>query len=80
MSVIEHCRKITASDVARLGVRNKALVPDSGITSGLNSSNGVSVHFSSSHLAGAVNLSSEVDQNARLTKLIEGPETEAFDC
>jgi hypothetical protein len=36
-----HCRKITASDVAKLGVHKKALVPETPKLNGYNSSNGV---------------------------------------
>jgi hypothetical protein len=72
-----HCKKITASDVARLGVRNKALVPTPGITIGSNRADGDNPSL---RQTGAVNFPLEVDQDARLAKLIEGPDTEVLDC
>lgn len=76
--IIEHCKKITASYVHSLGVRDP-VGPGSSSSdpSGLNNSNGVSMDTVVKTPAGA-NFSSDVG-HARLTKLLEGPETEVFD-
>jgi hypothetical protein len=77
--IIEHCKKITVADVQSLGVRNKTLVPNPFKPVGSNSSNGVSVFSAVTTNESKVNLSSEVDSSARLSKLIEGPDTGCFD-
>jgi hypothetical protein len=68
---MNHCRKITASDVAKLGVQKKALVPETPtlISTGFNSSNGV-VNSVVNH-TGQANLSNDVGRARLLPEGIE---------
>jgi hypothetical protein len=75
---MNHCRKITASDVAKLGVQSKALVPETPtlISTGFNSSNGV-VNSVVNHASGEPPFERR-GSNARLSDL--EIDTEVFDC
>jgi hypothetical protein len=66
---MNHCRKITASDVAKLGVQSKALVSN---TPDYKNPNGVSVGSNSvvNH-TGAANFSGDVGQARPLPEGIE---------